>query len=149
MRTILVGLLGIVLLGPAGWGAYRIWPRMLTLRTAPLLPVWEQSGSRSVVTLPSRSLVAYVARYDDEFYAYMMFTYLRGSRAFRDSEMLLTFRKSSNAVVYEIQVRLANDLLSSIDLLAQATASGLISNYDWRFVHPDTLRTLQYQTHLL
>ena len=149
MRTILVGLLGIVLLGPAGWGAYRIWPRILTIRTGPLLPVWEQTGDRSVVTLPSRFLVAYVARYDDEFYAYLMFTYLRGSRAFQDSELLLTFRKSPSAVVYEIQVRLKNDLLSSIDLLAQATASGLISSYDWRFVHPDTFRTFQYQTHLL
>ena len=108
----------------------------------------EQSGGRPVVTLPNRFLVAYLARYDDELYAHLMFTYLRGSQTFRDTEMLLTFRKSSGVIVYDIQARLANDLLSSLDLLAHATTSGLISGYDWRFVNLDTYRTLQYQTRL-
>jgi hypothetical protein len=149
MRAIWLGLAGIVLLGPAGLAAYRIWPRKLVTRTAPLIPVCEQSGGKSVVTLPNRFLIAYIAHYDDEFYAYMMFTYLRGSTAFRDSELLLTFRKSSGVVVYDIQARLANDLLSSLDLLAGATASGLISGYDWRFVYPQTYSTFQHQTALL
>jgi hypothetical protein len=118
-------------------------------RPAPLIPFCEQPGGRSIVTLPNRYLVAYIARYDDEFYAYLMFNYLKDSRAFRDSEVFLTFRKSSGVIVYDIQARLANDLLSSLDLLAQATASGVISGYEWRFVHPDTYRGLQYQTHLL
>ena len=56
--------------------------------------------------------------------------------------------KSSGVIVYDIQARLANDLLSSLDLLAHATTSGLISGYDWRFVNLDTYRTLQYQTRL-
>jgi hypothetical protein len=132
-----------------GWAAYLLWPRTLVSRPATLIPVWEQSGGRSVVTLSNRLLVAYIGRYDDELYAYLMFTYLRGSPAFRDSEVLLTFRKSSGVLVYDIQARLANDLLSSLDLLAHATTSGLISSYDWRFVNLDTYRTLQYQTRLL
>jgi hypothetical protein len=149
MRAIWVGLVVIVLLGLAGWAAYLLWPRTLVSRPATLIPVWEQSGGRSVVTLSNRLLVAYIGRYDDELYAYLMFTYLRGSPAFRDSEVLLTFRKSSGVLVYDIQARLANDLLSSLDLLAHATTSGLISSYDWRFVNLDTYRTLQYQTRLL
>jgi hypothetical protein len=148
MRAIWVGLVGIVLLGLVGWAAYQLRPRTLLSRPAPLIPVCEQSGGRSVVTLSSRLLVAYLAHYDDELYAYRMYTYLRGSPAFRDSEVLLTFRKSSDVIVYDIQARLANDLLSSLDLLAHATTSGLISDYDWRFVNLDTYRTLQYQTHL-
>ena len=146
MRAIWVGFVGIVLLCPVGWAAYRLWPRTLVSRPATLIPVCEQSGGRSVVTLSSRLLVAHLARYDDEFYAYLMYTYLRGSQAFRDIEVLLTFRKSSGVLVYDIQARLANDLLSSLDLLARATTSGLISGYDWRFVNLETYRALEYQT---
>jgi hypothetical protein len=149
MRAIWVGLFGIVLLGPAGLLAYRTWPRKVANRAAPLIPVYEQSGDRSVVTLPNRFLVAYIAHYDDEFYAYMMFTYLKGRPAFRDSELLLTFRKSGGVIDYDIQARLENDLLSSLDLLARAAVSRLISGYDWRFVHPDTYRMFQHQTSLL
>jgi hypothetical protein len=146
MRAIWVGFVGIVLLCPVGWAAYRLWPRTLVSRPAPLIPVCEQSGGRPVVTLPNRFLVAYLARYDDELYAHLMFTYLKGSQAFRDTEMLLTFQKSSGVIVYDIQARLTNDLLSSLDLLARATTSGLISGYDWRFVNLDTYRALEYQT---
>lgn len=146
MRAIWVGLASIVLLGPAAWAAYRTWPRTVVNRSAPLIPVCEQAGGRSVVTMPNWFLAAHIGRFDDELYAYLMFTYLRGNPTFRDSEVLLTYRKSSGVIVYDIQARLPNDLLSSLDLLAHATASGLISGYDWRFVHPDTYRTLQYQT---
>jgi hypothetical protein len=146
MRAIWAGLVFLLLLGPAGWVAYRVWPRPLVIRPVALIPVCEQSGARSIVTWPNRFLVASIARYDDELYAYLMFTYLRGSPAFQNAEMLLTFRKSSGAIDYVIQVRLANDLLSSLDLLARAKAGGLISDYEWRFVYIDTYRALQYQT---
>jgi hypothetical protein len=146
MRAIWVGLAALVLSGPAGLAAYRIWPRSLLIRPAPLIPVCEQSSGHAVVTLPSRLLVAYIGRYDDELYAYLMLTYLRGRPAFQDSELLLTFHKSSGAIVYDIQARLPNDLLSSLDLLARSTASGMIAGYDWRFVHVDTYRQLEYQT---
>ena len=146
MRAIWVGFAALILLGPAGLAAYRIWPRSLLIRPTPLIPVWEQSGSRQTVPLPTRFLVADIARYDDELYAYLMLTYLRGRPAFQDSELLLTFRKSSGLIVYDIQARLPNDLLSSVDLLAGATASGLISGYEWRFVDMETYRQLEYQT---
>jgi hypothetical protein len=146
MRTIWACLVIVVLLSPVGWAAYRLWPRPLVVRPMTLIPVCQQSGGRSVVTLPNRFLVASIARYDDELYAYLMFTYLRGSLLFQNTEMLLTFRKSSGAIDYDIQVRLPNDLLSSLDLLARAKATRLISDYEWRFVHIDTYRALQYQT---
>ena len=148
MRTFWVGPATIALLVSAGWVAYRVWPLELDYRPATLIPVCEQSGDRSVVTLPDRFLVADVAHYDDELYAYLMFTYMKGSPAFGPSEVCLTFRKSPSGIDYDIQVRLPNDLLSSLDLLARAQASGLISGYEWRFVHPDTFRRLQYQTYV-
>jgi hypothetical protein len=149
MRMIWVGLVVIVLLAPVGLAAYRLWPRTLGSRPAPLIPVFEESGGHPVVTLPNWFLVADIARYDDELYAYLMYTYLRGSQAFRDSEVLLTFRKSSGVIVYDVQARLANDLLSSLGLLARATTSGLIPGYDWRFVNLETYRAIEYQTQVL
>jgi hypothetical protein len=61
MGAIRVWLWAMVLLGPAGWVAYRVWPRELGYRAATLIPVCQQSGGRSVVTLPDRFLVAKVA----------------------------------------------------------------------------------------
>ena len=55
---------------------------------------------------------------------------LKASPAFQDNELFLTFRRSSRAIDYDIQVRLANELLSSLDLLARAKTSGLISGYE-------------------
>src|SRR5690348_5704280 len=146
MRAVWASLVAAILLTPAGWTGYRLWPRPLVIRPVALIPVCDPSAAGSIVTLPNRFLVASIARYDDELYAYLMFTYLRGSRAFRNSEMLLTFHKSSGAIEYLIQVRLANDLLSSLDLLARAKAGGLISDYEWRWVYIDTYQGLQYQT---
>lgn len=148
MRALWVGAALIVLLVPAGWAGYRLWPRTLVTHPIALLPVCRQQDGHSVVTLPSRFLIADLAHYDDELYAYLMFTYLRGSPAFHTSEVFLTFRKSSGTIDYQIQARLANDLLSSEELLASAQASRLISAYEWRFVTADVYHTLQYQTHV-
>jgi len=70
-----VWLWAMVLVGPAGWVAYRVWPRELGYRAATPIQVCQQPGGRSVATLPDRFLVAKVARYDDELYAHLMFTY--------------------------------------------------------------------------
>lgn len=99
---------------PGGMGRVSRLAAGVGYRAATLIPVCQQSGGRSVVILPDRFLVAKVARYDDELYAHLMFTYLKASSAFQDNELFLTFRKSPRATDYDIQVHLANDLLSSI-----------------------------------
>ena len=75
-----------------------------------------------------------------------MYRYLGGTRTFRNSEVLLTFRRSGSALVYAVEALLENDLVASLPLLAKAEVSGLIKQYEWRYVNDDTLGRFRYQT---
>lgn len=102
-----------------------------------------------MVTLPGRFLVATVAAYDDEFFAYLMFTYLRGSSFLADTEILLTYTKAEHGLVYSIRVRLPNDLVSSLARLNEATARGRLDQPEWRWITTDALGRLRHQSHML
>jgi hypothetical protein len=132
----------------AGWSLYRLWPRTLTVQPVTLTPVWEFTGNRAIVTLPNRFLVATAARYQDEFLAFLIFSYLKGSPALKDSEVLLTYTRSAGGISYPIQLHLPNDLLPATALLYEAQAQGLIETDDWRYVTPAALEHLRYQTKL-
>ena len=148
MRARWIVLVTAVLLGAAGWAGYRLWPRKLEFRPVALIPAWGRLGNTDVVTLPGRYLVAEIARYDDEFLAYLVFTYLRGSSALVGSEVLLTYTRAAEGISYPIQLYLRNDLLSSLWQLCTAKARGLIAEESWRYVTGETLERLQYQTNL-
>ena len=136
-------LAGLIL---AGWAGWRLWPRTLEYRPAASIPVWERIGERQILTLPGRFLVAEIGSYHDELFAYLMFQYLRSARALEGTEVLLTYRKAEGRLIYPIQVRLENDLLGSVTLLAQAQKAAFISHFECRYIDENTLRSLQYQT---
>jgi hypothetical protein len=144
---ILVLLLGTVL-AAGGWAGRRLWPRTLVFHPAAMIPVWNCSSGVQSVTLPGRFLVATIAQYDDEFFAYLMFTYLRTAPALRGSEVLLTYKETGGHLAYPIRIRLDNNLLSGIPLLAEARAQGLIGQECWRYLTGDALDRLRYQTQL-
>ncbi len=138
----------LVILAAAGWAGNRLRVRKLEFRPVALIPVWERRNNTSVVTMPERSLVAEISRYDDEFFAYLMFTYFRGVPEFRGSEVLLTYTTAKGGLAYSVQVHLPNDLLSSLSLIRDAKARGIIEDQDWRFVTDDALNRLRYQTQI-
>jgi hypothetical protein len=111
-----------------------------------LIPVCERVGERDIVTLPERFLVAEIGVYDDELYAYMMFQYFRSARLLQNTEVLLTYRRVAGGLVYPIEVRLENDLIASIPVLARAHTRGLLKQYEWRYVNEETLLKFRYQT---
>jgi hypothetical protein len=130
----------------SGGAAYRLWPRTLGPHPAPSTPTWALIDGRDIVALPGRFLVARVAEYDDELYTHLMSQYLRGAAAFRNTEVLMTYRNIADRVAYSIEVLLDNDLLSSVPRMAAARMGGLIKDYDLRFVDEGTLSTARYQT---
>jgi hypothetical protein len=132
----------------AGWAVYRFSPARMEHRPLMLIPVWERAGSRDVLRMPDRFLVAEIAEYDDEFFAYLMFTYLRGTSMLRDREVLLTYTRAGPKLSYAIQIHLPNDLLSSLPLLWDAKAAQLIDRASWRHVTRERLDRLRSETHL-
>jgi hypothetical protein len=146
MSRVSAGLYVSAILAIGGWAGYRLWPRTIEVRAVAVTPVWQRLSERDTVTLPGRFLVAEVSQYDDEFFAYLMFQYLRGVKVLKDTEVLLTFRKAAGGLVYPLQVHLDNDLVASLTILAEAKASRLIKAYAWRYVNEDTLLTFRHQT---
>jgi hypothetical protein len=130
----------------AGWIGHRLWPRVLIPDRVTLIPAWERVGERQVVKLPGRELIAEIGIYDDELFAYLMFQYFRGVGMLRNTEVLMTYRREAGDLVYPVQVRLENDLVAAIALLARAREAGLIQQYEWRYVHESALQTFAYQT---
>lgn len=146
MKAVRPMVAALATIAAAGYAGFRLWPRELDIRPIALTPTWEYVGGRAVVRLPGRFLVAEIASYDDEFFAYLMFTYLRARPIFQNTELLLTYRRLPNGIIYPIQVHLENDLLSAAFLLADARKSGLIRQTSSRYLPAETLHRLQYQT---
>ena len=100
MKAVLPMVAALATIATAGYAGFRLWPREIDVRPIPLTPTWESIGGRAVVRLPGRFLVAEIVSYDDEFFAYLMFTYLRARPIFRNTEVLLTYRKLPNGIVF-------------------------------------------------
>jgi hypothetical protein len=92
--------------------------------------------------------VAELTTYDDEFFAYLMFTSLGGVRELKGSELLLTYRERDGRLVYPLQIVMANDLVSGIATLSEARQRGLATGVSWQYLTQEALDRLRGQTHL-
>ena len=111
-----------------------------------MIPVWDRIGNRDVLRQPGRFLIAEIGHYDNELFAYMMFTYLRAKPPFQSAEFLLTYRRDDRTITYLIQAQLPNDLLAAVKELSAAQAAGLIEEGSWRFVTKKSLDRLREET---
>ena len=145
-RIILLGVGAILAVG--AWGGYRLWPRTLEWHPTPLIPSWQRVGNEDVVSLRGRFLVAEIANYDNEFFAFLMFRYLQGASAFRGAEVLLTYTGSAGRIIYPIELALPNDLISATWFLSEAKAHGLITDACWRYVTADVIDRFRHETNL-
>jgi hypothetical protein len=112
---------------PGTWAGVRLWPRTLEFRSPTLLfPVWNRTGAHETLRIPDRCLISEISVHDDELLAYLVFQYLRGVRAFDGAEVLLTYRRSPAGLVYPIELRLDDNLFTTVPVLESAKAHGLI-----------------------
>jgi len=148
-RVAWFGTVWLMLLATVAWAGYRLWPRRLDLRPVAMVPECKHIVNKDVVILPARFLVVRIGNYDDEFLAYLMFTYLRGRPFLKDTEVLLTYPKAGNTLAYAIELQMPNDLLASMSRLFDAEARGWIGKPEWRYLTADALDRLRYETQLV
>lgn len=141
----LLALLTLVAAGAAA-GAYYFKPRHLVLAPHTVTPVCQFHQDRASVTTPGAALVATVAVFNDELYAYFNYDYLRSRTAVKPAEVLLTQRGDESHLRFQIVLHLDNDLLTTLPFLDRLERDGYIPSYQWRFTSPDELRTYQQQT---
>jgi hypothetical protein len=130
------------------WAQLRLQETTLDVRPASLTPVWSQSYGRQVLAVPRRFVVAEIASFRDELFAYLMFTYLRGSPALEGTELLLSYTRDRGSILYRLQARLDGNLLTALPRLAAIRIAGLPQRYEWRTVTGPALTALRYQSNV-
>ena len=145
MRTVWVCTLGVFALATA-YGVDRLRLRPLEIRRDAPVPEWSYVDGRDRISLPGRFLVAELERYDDEFFAYLMYAYLSGVRDLSGGELLLTYREYEGRIVYPLRIVLPNDLVSAIPMLSEVKQRGLARDVSWSFLTENAVRRLRGQT---
>ena len=138
----------VVVLAPlaAAGGYYYFHPRTLQLEPRTITPVVEFEEDSAAVTLRDGELVAQVAEFDDELYAYFNFDYLKSRNAVRPAEVLLTHKQSEDGSRYPVYLRLENDVIGGLRFLDSLRRQGYIPGYEWKFVSKGQLRTYRQQS---
>jgi len=146
MRTWLAAI-GAVAVLVSAWMTFRLWPRRLQLSPAkPLIPVVDLAASGTAVRVPGRILVADVATFDDELFAYLMFGGLRGLVVRDGRRAWLTYEREGKTIAYVIRLEPQNDLLAALPYLFRLKAIGGISLVSYRWVIPEVMLRYQAQS---
>ncbi|MCW5978110.1 MAG: lytic transglycosylase domain-containing protein [Bryobacteraceae bacterium] len=131
----------------AAWGGDKYIRRELVITAPPSpAPRWELGAGHAIVTAPDRFLVAEVAAFENEFFAYLVFDYLRTRPLLKFVEVMLTADVTDHDLRYAILLHLPNDLIEAMPLLARVRVAGYIGDYEWRYLSHGALNTRRLQT---
>jgi hypothetical protein len=128
------------------WGYFHFQPRTLDLNPEARTPSVEFDDSGPKVRPEGMALVATVATFDEELYAYFNFDYLRSRSAVRPAEVLLTHLPVDGASSFPLLVWLEDGILEAIPLLESLRRQNYIPGYEWRWVDWDQLQTWRRQS---
>ncbi len=149
MRWWLLSAAMAVLVG-FGWITYRCWPRRIELRDpAAMTPTVEITATSLALRLPGRFLVADVDSFDDELFAYLMFTYLRGIVEREGCRAWLTYERRGATIAYVVRVQPANDLLAGLPYLFRLQAAKLINHVSYHSVVGAVIARYDSETRIL
>jgi len=135
-----------MLAGFGTWAVYRFWPRRLIFPPSSILPVCDVSEKRTVVRAPGHYFVAEVGKFDDEFFAYLMYDYFRGAKALQGAEALLTYVREDRSIAYPLLLVMPDDLLTGIPMLAKLQADDWFPDFTWRVADKRAVAVMRRQT---
>lgn len=128
---------------------YRLSPRRLQLSPpAPPAAVVDFTAATPAVTMPGFTLVADVAAFDDELFAYLMFGHLRDLVGRDGIRAWLTYERREKSLWYVVRLELPGDLLAGLPYLFRLRASGVISRDSWAWVAPQTAARYEAQSRI-
>lgn len=148
-RAVRVGgpLLGALLfVGLTAWCVNRFWPRHLAFAPEPVLPVCEVNREGTTVRVPGRFFVAEIGRFEDELFAYLIFDYFRGVKAFKGTEVVLTYIREEDSIAYPLSLLMPDDLLVGIPMLAKLQAENWFPDFTWRVADKRVLDEMRRQS---
>ena len=112
----------------------------------PLSPIVSLSASGASVRTPGRTLVADVATFEDEIFAYLMFGYLRGLVMRDGYRAWLTYERHAKSISYVIRLEAGNDLLTALPYFYKLRAMGVIARVSDRWVIAPVVSRYAYES---
>lgn len=113
------------------------WLLGLVLASAAALMVWAAGYYRPLELPPAPApaagvILAEVARFDDEIFAYLMFNHLRARIGFRGVELLLTYENPRTDPHYAVTAVFPDDPVRAQEVLWYNVALREIAGFEWR-----------------
>ena len=130
----LVAIAVLLSMAASGYTSWLFWPRPLDLSPSSPLPRLLPGEQKQMLVLPRGLLLAELARFDDELYAYLMFDHLRGRPGLNDREILLTYSAAAPGAPYAVIALPGSDLLGMHRWLAGLAVDREIAGYEWRVI---------------
>lgn len=132
------------------WVLFQLQVRELPIPPPrPATPVVEFTPGGTVVKLPGQDLVANLARFDDELFAYMMVGYVRGLVARDGYRVWLNCVRKGMALEYVIRLDLPEDLFSGLAYLLELRAISGVSEVADFWANPDAVSSYESQSRAL
>lgn len=133
---------GIVLLITAGlvaaatqaglWLGWLYWPRPILVQIPQAAPFWWARNGQVTLSPRRGVLLAEIARFQDEIFAYMMFNYMRSRPAFEGRLLLLSFESRAGDPHYAISTVIREDLAAGLEWLSRLEQQREIAGSEWR-----------------
>jgi hypothetical protein len=130
------------------WVSRRWQVKPLLHVLSPPPPVRFAPDGKSVVRYRGSVFITRIATFRDELFAYLMYQHYRSSAPFKKEKLLLTYRKHQNVPEYQIVLVLSDDIIGSVERVAQLKAARLIESFDWKLVPEGTITYYESQTRL-
>jgi hypothetical protein len=127
---------------------YIYWPRALQIYPPSGLPVVDHNSGQTRIYFPDRVLIADLAEFDDDLFAYLMFDHYRSVDLLQQTQLMLIPKERAGKPLYEIMIQLPNDLISGISLLTNLKVNQLTSALRYRWITRSVLLRHLHQTTL-
>ena len=141
----------IVSLSLAASGPFAAWfYERYQLRAIPPpaygIPTTSVENGILVIRTPGSQLVAELANYEDELFAFLMFDYLRSRPSLAKREFLLTYMLRDRKIMYGLKQVLPNDFISGLPQLYELAGDFPFLTPNWTSVDVRVLRGQRAQT---
>ena len=111
-----------------------------------LVPLVSLTASGASVQMPGRNLVADVATFEDEVFAYLMFGYLRSLVVRDGGSAWLTCERCGRSISYVVRLEAGNDLLTALPYFYKLKAMGATEQVPYRWVVAPVVSQYAYQS---
>ncbi|MBI4907856.1 MAG: hypothetical protein HY820_29800 [Acidobacteria bacterium] len=124
-----------------------LWPQRLQLSPVkPPATFVSLSANGAAVRLPGQTLIADLATFDDELFAYLMFGHLRNLVARDGRRAWLTYEREGKAITYVIRLGLHDDFLTALPYLFRLQVVTRITQVSYRWVIPEVISRYEAQS---